>query len=134
MARDILSRVLGLSTDFAKAIRYVCLDYRSNQGLEGDGFIGGDSFSVDRVAGTMPTQQLIDDVGSISNYSLPFSGVTGCIISNELLDAFPVHQVTVRQGMFQEIFVSMIDGSFVQTVGSPSSLELFIVSENMESN
>ena len=125
LARDILSRVLGLSTDFAKAIRYVCLDYRSEQGLEGDGFIGGDSLSVDRVAGAMPTQQLIDDVESISNYSLPFSGVTGCIISNELLDAFPVHQVTVRQGMFQEIFVSLVDGSFVQTVGKPSSLELF---------
>ena len=27
--------------------------------------------------------------------------------------------------MFQEIFVSMVDESFVQTVGSPSSLELF---------
>ena len=125
LARDILSSVHGLSTDFADAIRYVCLDYRSEQGLEGDVCIGGHGLSVDRVAATMPTQPLIDDVDSISNYSLPFSGVTGCIISNELLDAFPVHQVTVRQGRFQEIFISMIDGRFVQTVGNPSSPNLF---------
>ena len=31
LARDILSSVHGLSTDFADAIRYVCLDYRSEQ-------------------------------------------------------------------------------------------------------
>jgi SAM-dependent MidA family methyltransferase len=33
----------------------------------------------------------------------------GVIFANELLDAFPVHRVTVREGRFRELFVEMND-------------------------
>ncbi len=33
--------------------------------------------------------------------------VTGCFVSNELLDAFPVHLVTVLDGQLQEIYLSV---------------------------
>ena len=124
LARDILSRVLELSEDFAKAIQYVCLDYRSSKGLEADVFMDENSPSVDRVSAVMPTHQLVHDRTSSSNFRLPFSGVTGCVISNELLDAFPVHQVTVHNGLFQEIFVSVTDGQLIQTLRRPSCPEL----------
>ncbi|ANV86626.1 class I SAM-dependent methyltransferase [Picosynechococcus sp. PCC 7117] len=36
---------------------------------------------------------------------LPENSIQGCFISNELLDAFPVHLVTVNAGKLQEIYV-----------------------------
>ena len=33
--------------------------------------------------------------------------ITGCFFSNELVDAFPVHQVTVRSGQLQEVYVTV---------------------------
>ena len=124
LAKYILSRGPVLSKDFAKAIKYVCLDYRSSTGLETDVFMGENSSSVDRLSAVMPTHRLVDDKASSSNLHLPLSGVTGCVISNELLDAFPVHQVTVHKGLFQEIFVSITDQQFIQTLGRPSCPEL----------
>ncbi|MDP2952868.1 MAG: SAM-dependent methyltransferase, partial [Chloroflexota bacterium] len=42
--------------------------------------------------------------------SLP-SGVVGCILSNELLDAFPVHRVVVQDGQLKEIYVGISPAS-----------------------
>ncbi len=40
------------------------------------------------------------------------SGITGCVLSNELLDAFPVHRI-VRDGeRWREVFVTWRDGRF----------------------
>jgi SAM-dependent MidA family methyltransferase len=33
--------------------------------------------------------------------------IVGCIFSNELVDAFPVHQITVNQGQLQELYVTV---------------------------
>ena len=49
------------------------------------------------------------------------SGMTGCVFSNELVDAFPVHQV-VMDGELMEIFVDHKDG-FVEIL-KPASDEL----------
>lgn len=37
-------------------------------------------------------------------------GIEGCILTNELLDAFPVHRVTVRDGKLYEIYVVVREG------------------------
>ncbi len=52
------------------------------------------------------------------------SNVTGCYISNELLDAFPVHRVTMREGKLREIYVGYDDTYFVDIVGDLSTLAL----------
>lgn len=44
----------------------------------------------------------------------------GCIFSNELLDALPVHRVAVRDGALREIFVAFEDGRFTEVLGEPS--------------
>lgn len=36
--------------------------------------------------------------------------IEGCILTNELLDAFPVHRVTVSDGELREVFVTWHDG------------------------
>ncbi len=38
---------------------------------------------------------------------LPANALTGCIFSNELVDALPVHRVTLHQGQLQEIYVTI---------------------------
>lgn len=50
-------------------------------------------------------------------------GITGCIISNELIDAFPVHQVIEINGL-KEIYVGYKDGQFVEIIDEPSTPRL----------
>jgi SAM-dependent MidA family methyltransferase len=48
----------------------------------------------------------------------------GCVFSNELLDALPVHRVVQRNRAPQEIFVDWRDGRFTECVGPPSTPRL----------
>jgi SAM-dependent MidA family methyltransferase len=41
----------------------------------------------------------------------------GCVLSNELVDAFPVHRVRCDEGELKEIYVSENDGRFVEITG-----------------
>ncbi len=47
-------------------------------------------------------------------------GFTGVIFSNELIDAFPVHRIIVRNGVIKECFVSYEDERFVEREDDPS--------------
>jgi SAM-dependent MidA family methyltransferase len=42
------------------------------------------------------------------------AGVEGCILSNELLDAMPVHRVALDQGRLREVFVAWDGTAFVE--------------------
>jgi SAM-dependent MidA family methyltransferase len=44
----------------------------------------------------------------------------GCIFSNELLDALPVHRVAVENGALREIYVGFQEGRFVEVLAEPS--------------
>ncbi len=46
--------------------------------------------------------------------------VTGCIISNELIDSFPVHRVERRDGL-KEVYVGFDGDNFKDVYGPPSS-------------
>ena len=53
---------------------------------------------------------------------LPFRGLTGCVLSNELIDAFPVHRFRVVDGRFEELYVVLdADGALIDLPGPPSS-------------
>lgn len=55
---------------------------------------------------------------------LPAQISAGCILSNELLDAIPVHRVIVHNGELREFYVSVRDNELVETLGLPSTPEL----------
>nr|WP_316788754.1 class I SAM-dependent methyltransferase [Thermoleptolyngbya oregonensis] len=62
---------------------------------------------------------------------IPPDSVTGCFFSNELVDAFPVHQVAIAQGQLQEIYVTLapepVAGAtprFIETLGDLSTPRL----------
>ena len=52
-------------------------------------------------------------------------GVVGCVLSNELIDAFPVHRFQIRDGKLVELFVDVdADGQFHSVPGEPSTPQL----------
>ena len=65
-----------------------------------------------------------DRVVFTENEALP-SLQSGILFTNELLDAFPVHRLTLRGGKLKELFVSIgHHGKFMWVVDDPSSEEL----------
>ncbi len=57
--------------------------------------------------------------------------VVGMVLSNELLDALPVHRVRVKNGELQELFVTVRDGAFCEEFGDPSCSELVLFAERL---
>jgi SAM-dependent MidA family methyltransferase len=51
-----------------------------------------------------------------ASLEIPARIPAGCVFSNELLDALPVHRVLMHGGVLKEIFVSLDDGHFVDFV------------------
>ena len=47
--------------------------------------------------------------------------MTGCVLSNELLDSFPVHQVRWSRGKLREVYVSLEADELVEELGAPST-------------
>ena len=48
----------------------------------------------------------------------------GCIFSNELLDALPVHRVVVKGGGLNEVYVSLAGDALVEQLGAPCTPEV----------
>ncbi len=49
---------------------------------------------------------------------------SGIIFANELLDAFPVHVVEMRESSLREVYVGLDNGTFVERLGPPSTPRL----------
>ena len=61
--------------------------------------------------------------------------IQGCIFSNELIDAFPVHRVTVQDGQLQEIYVALDQNSttgLTEQINELSTPVLATYFENLE--
>jgi len=55
---------------------------------------------------------------------LKTNGVTGCFLSNELVDSFPVHRVIMQAGKLREIYVTVEDGILKDVFDKPSTTAL----------
>jgi SAM-dependent MidA family methyltransferase len=87
LARDILARVAESDADFAAALRFTLVEISEAQREQAAAHL--EPFGEQcRVTG-----------------DLPAGPVTGCVYSNELLDAFPVHRVVQREAGLREILV-----------------------------
>lgn len=56
--------------------------------------------------------------------NIPEASIVGCFFSNELVDAFPVHLVTVQNHQLKEIYVELIDNRFSEAIAELSSERL----------
>jgi SAM-dependent MidA family methyltransferase len=102
LCRDINVYAAGLPDEFAAALRYICLDRRLTESIE---------------TGSPRTTRVLSD-------GLPFKGLTGCILSNEYLDAFPVHQVVMTKDGLQEVYVGLDGEELVELTGELSEPRL----------
>ena len=50
--------------------------------------------------------------------------ITGCILSNELVDSFPVHVVIMTPDGLREIYVTAVNGEFMEIMDIPSTPRL----------
>jgi len=102
LCRDIIACATGLPDGFARSLRYICLDRRpaavAEHGLAG-------------------TSRVLAD-------GVPFRGLRGCVLSNEYLDAFPVHQVVMSADGLKEVYVGLEDGKLVELTGELSDPSL----------
>lgn len=95
LASDILEFAPGLSHSFSDALRYVTIDRRP----------------VNRAPAVYP----------VISHSLPIRNLIGCILSNEYLDAMPVHRVVMRDGELKEVYVGIEDDTLAQIIDGPST-------------
>lgn len=66
---------------------------------------------------------------------IPDNSLIGCLFSNELIDAFPVHRLTIKDQQLQEIYVHYHEGKLEEIIGdlsTPKLLDYFnLVSINL---
>ncbi len=55
---------------------------------------------------------------------IPETSIIGCCFSNELVDALPVHQIVIKQGQLQEIYVTTSEDRLIEISGEPSTAKL----------
>ncbi len=104
LARDILSWAAKHAPEFGGALRYRIVEISPSL----------------RVAQrhTIETGELPD--GAVEWLDSTPSGITGCILSNELLDAFPVHRIVRTGDQLREVYVALdADGRFVDELRPP---------------
>ena len=102
LGRDILTAASDLPGGFAGCLCYVCVDRHNAPGYGHEpGWPG---------------------VARITAAGIPLRRLRGVILSNELLDAFPVHQVRQEQGELREVYIGLNDaGQLNELLVEPSS-------------
>jgi SAM-dependent MidA family methyltransferase len=56
-----------------------------------------------------PLQEQGVQISWVTFADIPPESITGCFLSNELVDALPVHQVIVESGQLQEVYVTLAE-------------------------
>ena len=103
LADDILSFADAHIGEFARALRYVEIDRSARAASRGSGA----------------------RVSRLRASGMPLAGIAGCILSNELFDAFPVHRFRIESGKAREMYVSLdADDSFREEFGPPSTTRI----------
>ncbi|HEV2522623.1 MAG TPA: SAM-dependent methyltransferase [Candidatus Acidoferrales bacterium] len=91
--------------EFYAALQYVAVEYSAARRAD----------HAARLAAHLETNR------AFSASEIPNVIPTGCILSNELLDALPTHRVIVQRGKLREIFVGFASGRFTEVPGDPTT-------------
>ena len=96
LARDVVHYSTEALGPFSEALRYV---------------------AVDRFPPSGPSSLF----RRVTSDAIPWNGIVGCILSNELFDSFPVHRFEVRDGRVMEVYVELRGGELRKTLAEPST-------------
>ena len=98
LCRDIITYAKEMPGNFASAIRYICLDRRKPETWEAR----------------------LPHTGRVLANGLPFKQLEGCILSNEYLDAFPVHQIIMTKDGLKEVYIALERDGLVEIISELS--------------
>jgi SAM-dependent MidA family methyltransferase len=118
LAGHILDFAAGEFPEFYSAMKYVVVERSAARR----------SCAIDLLARHMAAGHL--GCGEEIPQSIP----AGCILSNELPDAFPTHRVLMRSGKLNEIYVGINGDAFVDVLDEPSTpaLEEYFRAQQIE--
>ena len=105
LAGHILGFAQSRLPEFYQALRYVAVERSPARGRQ----------LASRLAPFVRSGRCVPSV------EVPTMVQEGCVFSNELLDALPVHRVLENRGTLQEIFVDTRDNAFVELSQTPST-------------
>jgi SAM-dependent MidA family methyltransferase len=105
LARQILDFAAETLSEFSAALRYVAVERSS---VRRDAH--AQSFGPHGARGCVTSSE-----------EMPEEIPRGCIFSNELLDAMPVHRVVMEKGAWREIYVAFEGNGFCEETGPLSS-------------
>ena len=98
LARDILRYVQVHLPDFARCVNYLAVDVHQPS-------VWNDQ--------PLPEWAIAQ--------TLPITGVIGCILTNELFDAFPVNRFVFQNGEVLEVYVTLRGGHLVEELDLPAT-------------
>ena len=108
LCRDILDASRDLPEGFSESLQYFACDLRRAAGHE---------------SGSRHAHRVAADA-----MRLPFRAGAGCVLSNELLDALPVHRVRMLDGQLRELYVGLepdvgdgYEGALTELAAEPST-------------
>ena len=104
LARDLLRWAGKREPEFARAVSYRILEISPSLRA--------------RQEATLAAGGTADDVEWLERVP---AGVIGCLLSNELVDSFPVHRVVHEDRQLLEVFVTWNSGGFEQLYGLAST-------------
>lgn len=112
LARDVLTACETASETLSKRLRYVIIErspmmQASQQRL---------------LAPWIGEQGCVTWLGGLAE--LPTEQIEGVLLSNELVDAFPVHRIRIVEGEPREVWIDYIDGRFSERLQPCSTPEL----------
>jgi SAM-dependent MidA family methyltransferase len=112
LARDVLTACRTVSETLSKRLRYVIIErspmmQASQQRL---------------LAEWVGEQGCVTWLGSVTE--LPTAHIEGVLLSNELVDAFPVHRIRIVNGEPREVWVDFVDGRFCEQLQPCSTRKL----------
>ncbi len=103
LARDLLSWARRARPDLFAALRYALADRSQTMAAAQERLLACAGLEVPATACLAP------------------DSVEGCILSNELVDSFPVHRLFRRGGDLLEVYVTLDGDSFREELGPPST-------------
>lgn len=103
LARDVLSWARRARPDFLACLRYTTVDRSEAMRAAQRRALACAGLEAEHLDALAP------------------GSVEGCILSNELLDSFPVHRIIVQGGELREVYVTWDGERFREETGPPSS-------------
>jgi SAM-dependent MidA family methyltransferase len=120
LANSIMDACRRQSPPFAQAIRYIATDYQPQVNPS-----PGRAFEWHRgtaEAKSSSGKNAASQIQRVKGAGLgAFRNIVGCVLSNELIDNFPVHRFEIQGGRVREVFITLVDGRFAEVLGEPSS-------------